>query len=85
VGSLETIPLAKLTVSAKNVRQDLVDHDDTSVEDLAADIAAHGLMHPLTVRAHGVGYEIIAGQRRYLALKHLRRLRGSAVSGHSPG
>ena len=73
MGSLETIPLAKLAVSAKNVRQDLADHDDTSVEDLAADIAAHGLMHPLTVRAHGVGYEIIAGQRRYLALKHLGR------------
>jgi ParB/RepB/Spo0J family partition protein len=73
VSEIKSIPLVRLVVSAKNVRQDVAEHDDTSVSDLAADIEAHGLLHPLTVRAQGDGYEIIAGQRRYLALKQLGR------------
>jgi ParB/RepB/Spo0J family partition protein len=73
VNTVEEIPIDALAVSEKNVRHDVAASDDTSVDDLAADIAIHGLLHPLTVRPLGGGYEIIAGQRRFMALQRLGR------------
>ena len=68
---LQHIPLANLTLSKLNVRR----HGPKEIDGLAASIAALGLLHPLLVRRHGGndprGYEIIAGQRRYLAMKKL--------------
>ena len=69
-----SIPLNKLVRSAHNVRKT----GGESVEDLAASILAHGLLHNLTVIEHhnqkGANsgkYEVIAGARRFGALERL--------------
>jgi ParB family chromosome partitioning protein len=63
-----------LYVSNCNVRKTLEgDDDDTSISDLANDIRTNGLINPLTVRKIDDKYEIIAGQRRYLACKMLNK------------
>lgn len=67
IRNLQMIPLANLNVSKLNVRK----HGAKDVASLAASIAAIGLVQPLLVRANGEGFEIVAGQRRYLAAKSL--------------
>ena len=63
-----------LYVSNCNVRKTLEgDEDDTSISDLANDIRINGLINPITVRKVDDKYEIIAGQRRYLACKMLKK------------
>jgi ParB family chromosome partitioning protein len=63
-----------LVVSELNVRKTLTsDEDETGISDLANDIRNNGLINPITVRKLGDKYEIIAGQRRYLACKLLNR------------
>lgn len=69
------IPIVKLEVSKFNVRKTLDTpqfEDDSSVTDLASDINMNGLINPITVRKFGEKYEIIAGQRRYMAMKYLQ-------------
>jgi ParB/RepB/Spo0J family partition protein len=39
------------------------------LEELAASIRDHGLLQPISVRPHGDGYEIIAGERRFRAVQ----------------
>jgi ParB family chromosome partitioning protein len=70
-----TIPLDKLQVSDLNVRKTLTsEEDETEIQDLAFDIESNGLINPITVREIDNGkYEIIAGQRRYLALLYLKK------------
>jgi ParB family transcriptional regulator, chromosome partitioning protein len=65
---LHHIPLDQLTVSKLNVRK----HGPKDVASLAASVAALGVLQPLLVRAKDDGFEIVAGQRRYLAVKSLR-------------
>jgi len=63
-----------LVVSNLNVRKTLQsDEDETGISDLANDIRTNGLINPITVRKLGDKYEIIAGQRRFLALKILNK------------
>lgn len=61
------IPLADLRLSKLNVRR----HGAREIDSLAASIAALGLIQPLLVRDGCDGFEIVAGQRRYLAVKKL--------------
>lgn len=66
--TITTIPLHRLVPSLANVRKT----GGTSIDDLAASIAAHGLLQNLQVRAAAGGkYEVIAGGRRLAALKRL--------------
>lgn len=69
------IPLFNLSVSDFNVRKTMTgDEDEANIHDLANDIAANGLLNPLTVRQiNDITFEVIAGQRRYMALKFLGR------------
>jgi len=67
IRDLHHIPLADLKLSKLNVRR----HGPKEIDSLAASIAGLGLIHPLLVRANDTGFEIVAGQRRYLALKKL--------------
>lgn len=62
------IALSQLVQSEANVRR--TGRSD-GVPALAASIAAHGLLQNLTVRPAGKQYEVIAGQRRLLALRTL--------------
>jgi ParB family transcriptional regulator, chromosome partitioning protein len=64
-----TIPLNKLIPWAGNVRKT---GSESGLDELAASIAAHDLLNPLTVRKAGRGrFSIVAGQRRFRALQRL--------------
>ena len=42
--------------------------DEDSLEDLKNSIAEKGIIQPITVRKHGVGYQLISGERRLRAV-----------------
>jgi ParB family chromosome partitioning protein len=66
----ETIPLDRLIISDSNVRRrDIV----ADVDELARSIQQHGLQQPIVVQEKGDRFEIIIGQRRYLAYRELGR------------
>jgi ParB family chromosome partitioning protein len=72
---VKEIDINSLYVSELNVRKVLTsDEDETGISDLANDIRSNGLINPITVRRNSDKYEIIAGQRRYLACQMLKRL-----------
>src|SRR5665213_1485609 len=65
-----SIPLNKLTAWDGNVRKTA--GADTALAELAASIAAHGLLQSLVVRKDKRGkYAVVAGRRRLLALSSL--------------
>ena len=45
--------------------------DDEKIEELSRTIHTHGVIQPIVVRPYGEQYEIIAGERRYRAIKKL--------------
>lgn len=64
-GHVFALPPEKIHKSTWQVRREAPPDPD-----LAASIAAHGLVHPITVREDGKGgYELIAGHRRLAAYK----------------
>jgi ParB family chromosome partitioning protein len=71
-----TVPLAKLRPAEKNIRKTGA---SAGIEELAASIAAHGLLQNLTVRPIAKNgelsdqYEVITGSRRLTALKVLAK------------
>ena len=68
-GQFLELPLGKLAVWTGNARKTGA---ATGIEELAASIAAHGLMNPLTVRKAAKGrFDVVAGKRRFLALRLL--------------
>jgi ParB family chromosome partitioning protein len=78
------VPLTKLVLWHGNVRKTGA---ETGLDELAASIAAHGLLNPLTVCRTAKGkYAVVAGQRRYLALKLLTKTgrlpKGAPVACH---
>ena len=69
--NIEMIPLNLLVPSAANVRKTGV---ASGIDELAASIAAHGLLQNLQVRPTSKGkYEVVAGGRRLTALKLLAK------------
>ncbi len=62
---IKTLTLRDLMVSEDNVR---TSYDDESIAELAESIKSQGLLSPLVVMPRGVGYQILAGHRRYKAL-----------------
>ena len=72
---IRIIDIHKLYVSNINVRKTLIsEEDETGIIDLSNDININGLINPITVRITNDKYEIVAGQRRYLAMKYLNKL-----------
>lgn len=65
-GQVMEVPLAKI---APNPNQPRHDFDEDTLNELADSIKKNGLIQPIVVRKHGIGYEIIAGERRYQASK----------------
>lgn len=68
-----SVPLSKLAPGKLNPRR--VKPEREAHKKLVASIRAHGLMEPLIVRAtsEGEGYVIIAGNRRYAALREVHK------------
>lgn len=71
---LEIVDINNICISTHNVRKTLEseNEEEGSILDLANDIRTNGLINPITVRRtmHDK-YEVIAGQRRFLAFKNL--------------
>jgi ParB family chromosome partitioning protein len=68
---IQMIPLTQLRPSRSNVRKIGA---KTGIDELAASIAAHGLLQNLQVRAIADGtFEVVAGARRFAALKLLAK------------
>jgi ParB family chromosome partitioning protein len=69
---LRDIPIDLIDVSGFNVRKNLAaGTEESSLDDLAESIRQKGLLAPVTVRPKGSRFELIVGQRRYLACKKL--------------
>lgn len=75
------IKLDSIKVSQFNVRKNLNSgHEDASIDDLAANISEQGLLSPVVVRTTLNGhYELIVGQRRFLACGRLGMTTISAI------
>ena len=68
VGTILDIPLASLSIGKSQVRVDA----DKGIADLARSIARVGLLEPIVVTPiGGEKYEVLTGQRRFLAHKFL--------------
>ena len=75
------IELSAIRVSDLNTRKDLdAGTEDASLTDLANSIQENGLLNPITVRTGSDGqYDLIAGQRRFLACRQLGMATISAI------
>jgi ParB family chromosome partitioning protein len=52
-----------------NAKQPRMYFKEEAINDLAASIETHGVIQPLIVRAVGMGFELVAGERRWRAAK----------------
>ena len=69
---VKDIPLSKITVSDLNVRKNLeAGHEDSTLDDLAESIKENGLLNPIIVIQKEDSYELVVGQRRFLACKKI--------------
>lgn len=74
--NIQILKVSQLEVSIFNVRKQMESVDDeTDIDDLSEDIKVNGLLNPLTVRKieGNDKYEVIAGQRRLLAIRKLNQ------------
>ncbi len=53
----------------RNPFQPRKDFEKESINELAESMMTHGILQPLLVRPHNGGYQLIAGERRWLAAK----------------
>ena len=67
--NLRTMPVSALTPHPGQPRRHF---DEDALNELAASIAAHGIIQPIVVRPRGKGYQIIAGERRWRAAQRAR-------------
>lgn len=68
-GGVRTIPVGALSPHPDQPRRRF---DDAALDELAASIASQGILQPIVVRAHGHGYQIVAGERRWRAAQRAR-------------
>lgn len=67
----EKIEQVKIESIKPNKYQPRTVFSEDKIEELARTIHTHGVIQPIVVRKIGEGYEIIAGERRYRAMKKL--------------
>ncbi|HBH00998.1 MAG TPA: chromosome partitioning protein ParB [Candidatus Rokubacteria bacterium] len=64
--SLVEIPVGQIAVSPNQPRKAF---DSNTLNELAASIRASGVIQPVIVRRQGMGYQLIAGERRWRAAR----------------
>ena len=69
----ESVSKIKLNHIHPNPNQPRKHFDVVALDELAASISEKGLISPITVRKVKNGYELIAGERRWRALKYLKK------------
>lgn len=65
-GGVQQVPVAQLRASPFQPRQHM---DEEAIAELAASVAAKGVLQPIVVRPIEGGYEIVAGERRFRAAR----------------
>lgn len=69
---VKEIPISEIGISELNVRKDLqAGTEDSTLDDLAKSINERGLLNPITVLERNGKYELVVGQRRFLACQIL--------------
>ncbi|MEA3002460.1 MAG: ParB family transcriptional regulator, chromosome partitioning protein [Sphingomonadales bacterium] len=68
-GGLQMMPVSSIEPHLDQPRRHF---DEAALEELAASIAARGLIQPIVVRPHGHRYQIVAGERRWRAAQKAR-------------
>ena len=71
VEAKESIREIEVSRIAPNPFQPRDDFDSDSLEELKQSISSNGLITPISVRPHGSGYQLIAGERRLRAVQKL--------------
>jgi len=74
-GEFQEIPASKVVPNPYQPRKNF---DDSEIADLVASIRAEGLLQPILVREVDGKYQLIAGERRFRAIKKLKKSRISA-------
>jgi len=67
------IQLIDISAIVPNPFQPRIDFDDDEIEGLAQSIENSGLLQPVVIRQKGAQYEIISGERRFRAFRHLKK------------
>ena len=67
----EKVDQVKIDLIKPNKYQPRTIFSEEKIEELARTIHTHGVIQPIVIRKSGDGYEIIAGERRYRAMKKL--------------
>ncbi|MEP7204931.1 MAG: ParB/RepB/Spo0J family partition protein [Candidatus Saccharibacteria bacterium] len=68
VSEMRHIKLSEIVADPDQPRRHF---EDSSLEDLAASIAEHGILQPIVVTPYKGGYQIVAGERRFRASKRV--------------
>jgi len=66
---VQTVPVASIRPHPGQPRRHF---DDAALDELAASLAARGVIQPILVRPHAGGYQIVAGERRWRAAQRAR-------------
>jgi ParB family chromosome partitioning protein len=69
----DEIQLVDINAIDTNPYQPRIDFDEDEIAGLAESIKNQGLLQPIVLRKNGDRYEIISGERRFRAFRHLRR------------
>lgn len=67
-GSLRELPVSEIRPNRYQPRRAF---DPAALKELKQSIASSGLIQPVIVRPHGSGYELVAGERRWRAVREL--------------
>jgi len=65
-GEIQHVPLAKIV---RNPAQPRTQFDPSAIAELAASIRERGVLQPVLLRPAGDGYQLVAGERRFLAAR----------------
>jgi len=68
-GGVRLLPVGAMSPHPDQPRRHF---DEAALDELAASIAARGLIQPIVVRPHGKDYQIVAGERRWRAAQRAR-------------
>lgn len=70
-GKLEAVREIEIAKISANPFQPRLEFDSARLAELKQSISQNGLITPITVRPHGSGYQLIAGERRLRAVQEL--------------
>lgn len=78
-GSDDNVLFVDVNSIKANPFQPRKDFNDEDIKGLAESIDQQGLLQPIVLRKNTKGYDIISGERRFRALKHLNRTKVPAI------